>query len=57
MAYTHQVGQAYGLFDGMGALRRVSALALLALVHPPFIITTLLLMPFRKVRWKGRTTA
>jgi hypothetical protein len=54
MAYTHGVARAYGLFDGMGAAKRWSTLALLALVHPPFIITTLLLMPFRTARWKGR---
>ncbi|MBL6619212.1 MAG: glycosyltransferase [Flavobacteriales bacterium] len=54
MTYTHGVAQAYGLFNGMGALKRWSTLALLACVHPPFIITTLLLMPFRTARWKGR---
>lgn len=54
ITYTHQVGKAFGLFGETGRIRRWSALMLLALVHPPFIITTLLLMPFRKVRWKGR---
>lgn len=57
MAYTHGIGRAYGLFDGMGALKRWTNLLALALTHPPFIITTLLLMPFRRVRWKGRATA
>lgn len=56
MAYTHGVGRAYGLFDGMGPLSRWATLFALALSHPPFIITTLLLMPFRTVRWKGRST-
>ncbi len=55
MTYTHQVGQAYGLFIGFNAMKRWGALLLLAVTHPPFIITTLLLMPFRRVRWKGRT--
>ena len=54
MAYTHGVARAYGLFDGMGTARRWGTLTLLALVHPPFIITTLLLMPLRTARWKGR---
>lgn len=57
MTYTHRIGRAYGLFDGMGALKRWTNLLALALTHPPFIITTLLLMPFRRVRWKGRATA
>ena len=56
MAYTHQVGTAYGLFDGLSRLQRAQDLLLLACVHPLFIITTLILMPFRKARWKGRTT-
>lgn len=55
MAYTHQVGRAYGLLSGMSAGRRALHLLLLALVHPPFIITTLLLMPIRSARWKGRS--
>ena len=54
MAYTHGVARAYGLFDGMGTARRWGTLTLLAIVHPPFIITTLLLMPLRTARWKGR---
>ena len=54
MAYTHHVALAYGLFDGTSVARQWGILALLAAVHPPFIITTLLLMPFRKTRWKGR---
>ena len=57
MTYTHLVGRAYGLFNGMGAGRRWGTLALLAAVHPMFIITTLLLMPFRKAPWKGRAAA
>lgn len=57
MAYTHGVGKAYGLFDGMPPLSRWANLFALALTHPPFIITTLFLMPFRSVRWKGRATA
>ena len=56
MAYTHQVGTAYGLFNGLSRLQRAQDLILLAGIHPLFIITTLLLMPFRKTRWKGRTT-
>ena len=57
MTYTHRVGQLYGLFDGIGPSARWGNLLLLAVVHPIFIITTLVLMPFRKVQWKGRTTA
>ena len=57
MAYTHRVGQLYGLFDGIGPSARWGNLLLLAVVHPIFIITTLVLMPFRKVQWKGRKTA
>ena len=57
MAYTHRVGQLYGLFDGIGPEARWGNLLLLAVVHPIFIITTLVLMPFRRVRWKGRSTA
>ena len=57
MTYTHQVGRAYGLFDGVHAWRRWGTLALLAILHPFFIITTLLLMPVRKAPWKGRTAA
>ncbi|MCH1582118.1 MAG: glycosyltransferase [Flavobacteriales bacterium] len=56
MAYTHQVGTAYGLFDGLSRLQRAQDLLLLAFVHPLFIITTLILMPFRKAQWKGRAT-
>lgn len=55
MAYAHQTGQAYGLLTGKGAAARWGPLMLLALVHPPFIITTLFLMPFRKAVWKGRS--
>jgi hypothetical protein len=57
MAYTHQVGRAYGIFDGRAVGRRWGTLVILAALHPPFIITTLLLMPFRKAPWKGRTAA
>lgn len=54
MVYTHGVAQDYGLFEGMSTTKRWGSLVTLALVHPPFIITTLLLMPFRSTRWKGR---
>ena len=54
MVYTQGVAKAYGLFDQMGIIKRWSSLLLLAFVHPPFIITTMLLMPFRTARWKGR---
>ena len=53
MAYTARVGRAYGLLPasrGQAALD----LVVLAVVHPLFIATTLLLMPFRTARWKGR---
>lgn len=56
MAYTRSVAGAYGVFDGLGARQRAKDLVLLALLHPLFIITTLFLMPFRKAKWKGRTT-
>lgn len=54
IAYTHQMGRAYRLFSG-GHFHALTSLIALAVVHPLFISTTLLLMPFRKVRWKGRT--
>lgn len=53
MAYTARAGRAYGLLPqsrGQAALDLVT----LAVVHPLFIATTLLLMPFRSARWKGR---
>ncbi len=53
MAYTARVGRAYGLFSG-GLWRRSVDLLWLAVLHPVFIATTLLLMPFRTARWKGR---
>ena len=56
MVYTARAGRAYGLLP---PLRRQAALDLIALavVHPLFIATTLLLMPFRTARWKGRRAA
>jgi len=53
MTYTARAGRAYGLLPpsrGEAALDLVA----LAVVHPLFIATTLLLMPFRTARWKGR---
>ena len=53
MAYTARAGRAYGLLPpsrGQAALD----LVVLAVIHPLFIATTLLLMPFRTARWKGR---
>ena len=51
--YTRQMAKQYGLFEKRPHANGF-ALLMLALVHPFFIATTLLLMPFRKVRWKGR---
>ncbi len=51
--YTRQMAKQYGLFEKR-TLANGFALLILALAHPFFIATTLLLMPFRKVRWKGR---
>ena len=56
MAYTARAGRAYGLLPasrGQAALD----LVVLAVIHPLFIATTLLLMPFRTARWKGRRAA
>ena len=53
MAYTAQVGRTYRLFSG-GLWHRSVDLLWLAVLHPVFIATTLLLMPFRTARWKGR---
>ena len=51
--YTRQMAKQYGLFEKRTPANGF-ALLMLALAHPFFIATTLLLMPFRKVRWKGR---
>ena len=53
MAYTHQVGRAYNVLPRNRA-KALGDLLALALTHPLFIATTLLLMPVRNVRWKGR---
>ena len=53
MAYTARVGRAYQLFSG-GQRCRSTDLICLAVLHPVFIATTLLLMPFQTARWKGR---
>ena len=53
MAYTVRVGRAYQLFSG-GQRCRSTDLICLAVLHPVFIATTLLLMPFQTARWKGR---
>ena len=54
MAYTHRAGRAFGLLPN-SPFKASGTLLILALVHPLFIATTLLLMPFRNVRWKGRS--
>ena len=56
MAYTAQAGRAYGLLPQERGQATLDLLAL-AVVHPLFIATTLLLMPFRAARWKGRRAA
>ena len=53
MAYTAQVGAGYGLLPE-SRCKALWSLLMLAIAHPLFIATTLLLMPFRKGRWKGR---
>jgi len=54
MAYTHRAGRAFGLLPESKA-KAIGTLLILALSHPLFIATTLLLMPFRNVQWKGRS--
>ena len=54
MAYTHRAGKAFGLLPD-SPFKAISTLLILALAHPLFIATTLLLMPFRNVQWKGRS--
>lgn len=54
MAYAHQVGRIYGLFK-VNRRSILGSLLSLAIVHPLFIATTLILMPFRNVQWKGRS--
>ncbi|MBB00312.1 MAG: hypothetical protein CMN34_05225 [Saprospirales bacterium] len=54
MAYTHRVGQAFGLLPD-STFKALGTLLILAFVHPFFIATTLLLMPFRNAQWKGRS--
>ena len=54
MAYTRQVGRAYGVLPKQPT-HALGDLLTLALAHPIFIATTLLLMPVRNVRWKGRS--
>ena len=53
MAYTAQVGSGYDLLPA-SRIKALWSLLTLAIAHPLFIATTLLLMPFRKGRWKGR---
>ena len=53
MAYTRQVGRSYNVLPENRA-KALGDLLALALTHPLFIATTLLLMPVRNVRWKGR---
>ena len=53
MAYTAQVGAGYDLLPA-NRIKALWSLLVLAIAHPLFIATTLLLMPFRKGRWKGR---
>ena len=53
MAYTAQVGAGYGLLPE-SRCKALWSLLMLAIAHPLFIATTLLLMPFRTGRWKGR---
>lgn len=53
MAYTAQVGRLYGLLP-QPPMAALGSLLLLAIAHPVFIATTLLVMPLRTGRWKGR---
>lgn len=53
MVYAHRVGKAFGLLP-TSHRKAFCDLVMLALAHPLFIATTLLLMPVRTVRWKGR---
>lgn len=53
MVYAHRVGRAFTLLPHSvsGTLKSLIALAV---AHPMFIATTLLVMPLRTGRWKGR---
>ena len=53
MAYTAQIGAEYDLLPA-SRTKALWSLLVLAIAHPLFIATTLLLMPFRTGRWKGR---
>ena len=53
MAYTARVGRMYGLLP-QSPMAALSSLFLLAVTHPVFVATTLLVMPLRTGRWKGR---
>lgn len=53
MMYAHRVGRAYDVLPRSVSGAAISLVAL-AVLHPLFIATTLLLMPFRTAAWKGR---
>ena len=53
MAYTARVGRMYGLLP-QSPMAALGSLFLLAVTHPVFVATTLLVMPLRTGRWKGR---
>ena len=56
MVYAHCVGQTFKLLPHSvsGILK---SLITLAIAHPLFVATTLLVMPLRTARWKGRPAA
>jgi len=53
MVYAHCVGRAFKLLPH-SVLAILKSLIALAIAHPIFIATTLLVMPLRTARWKGR---
>ena len=56
MVYAHCVGRRFTLLppSASGTLKSLIALAV---AHPIFVATTLLVMPLRTARWKGRPAA
>lgn len=56
MVYAHCVGRRFTLLPP-SALGTLKSLIALAVAHPIFVATTLLVMPLRTARWKGRPAA
>lgn len=56
VVYAHRVGRAYRVLP-IPVAKALKSLTTLAVVHPIFVATTLLVMPLRTARWKGRPAA